>query len=88
MLRAQVATEHAFGREYPELLEGGALGQYKAAIHCGGCMIDPQKMRARLMDLQEAGVPITNYGLFLSWMHAPGGLQRALKPWGVAAEGL
>ncbi len=79
--------EHAFGREYPEV-EHGALGQYKVAIHCGGCMIDQQKMRARLMDLEEAGVPITNYGLFLSWVHAPGAVQRALKPWGVPVEGL
>lgn len=51
-------------------------------------MIDQQKMRARLMDLEEAGVPITNYGLFLSWVHAPGAVQRALKPWGVPVEGL
>ena len=41
-----IVLEHSFGREYPEL-ESGALGQYKLAIHCGGCMIDAQKMRAR-----------------------------------------
>jgi hypothetical protein len=83
-----VQVEHAFGREYPEQ-EGGGLGRYKAAIHCGGCMIDPQKMRARLQDLAEAGVPVTNYGLFLSWAHCGGAaLRRALAPWGVAAEGL
>lgn len=41
-----VQLDHAFGREYPEV-ESGALGQYKLAIHCGGCMIDAQKMRAR-----------------------------------------
>ncbi len=52
-------------------------------------MIDPQKMRARLQDLAEAGVPVTNYGLFLSWAHCGGAaLRRALAPWGVAAEGL
>ncbi len=41
-----VVLDHSFGREYPEL-ESGALGKYKLAIHCGGCMIDTQKMRAR-----------------------------------------
>jgi hypothetical protein len=45
-----VVLEHSFGREYPEL-EDGALGRYKLAIHCGGCMIDSQKMRARSVTL-------------------------------------
>jgi hypothetical protein len=83
-----VEVEHAFGREFPEL-EGGVLGRYRAAIHCGGCMIDQQKMRARLLDLQEARVPVTNYGLFLALAHGGGAaLRRALAPWGVHAEGL
>ena len=53
-----VIVEHAFGREFPELDEGGGgsggggLGSYALAIHCGGCMIDQQKIRARLLDLQ------------------------------------
>lgn len=80
-----VIVDHAFGREFPELEEGGGqgLGAYSLAIHCGGCMIDQQKMRARLLDLQEAGVPVTNYGLLLSYAHSPAALQRAMKPWGV-----
>ena len=41
-----VIVEHAFGREYPEL-EGGGLSRYDLVLHCGGCMIDQQKMRAR-----------------------------------------
>lgn len=36
----------------PRTAEGGGLGSYALAIHCGGCMIDQQKMRARIMDLQ------------------------------------
>ncbi|KAI8474409.1 MAG: hypothetical protein J3K34DRAFT_518152 [Monoraphidium minutum] len=73
--------EHAFGREYPDLEEGG-LGRFRLALHCGGCMIDAQKMRARLMDMEEAGVPVTNYGLFLSYVHDPAALARCLEPWG------
>lgn len=75
--------EHAFGREYPEV-EDGKLSSFKLALHCGGCMIDAQKMRARLMDMQEAGVPVTNYGLFLSYVHDPKALARCLEPWGLS----
>lgn len=39
--------------------EGGGLGSYALAIHCGGCMIDQQKMRARILDLQASGAPVT-----------------------------
>lgn len=31
--------------------------------------------------VQEAGVPVTNYGLLLSYAHSPAALERALKPW-------
>jgi hypothetical protein len=34
---------------------GGGLGAYALAVHCGGCMIDQQKMRARILDLQVGG---------------------------------
>ncbi|KAL4448101.1 hypothetical protein ABPG75_005320 [Micractinium tetrahymenae] len=79
-----VVVEHAFGREFPEIEEeGGGLGSYALAVHCGGCMIDQQKMRARILDLQEAGVPMTNYGLLLSYAHSPTALERAMKPWGL-----
>ena len=46
-------------------------------------MIDAQKMRARIGDLAESGVPITNYGLLLAYAHSPAALQRALHPWGL-----
>eukprot|EP00873_Tetraselmis_striata_P015975 jgi/Tetstr1/436239/TSEL_025083.t1 len=76
-------VEHAFGREYPEVQEGAGagLGRFKLAIHCGACMIDRQKMRARLMDMKEAGVPVINYGLFLSYMQSKQALARAIEPW-------
>lgn len=69
-------------REYPELEEEGGP-RFKLALHCGGCMIDAQKMRARIADMEDAGVPVTNYGLFLSWVQAPEALKRVLEPWGV-----
>jgi biotin synthase-like enzyme len=93
----EVDVEHAFGREFPELVggEGGGGGggesggsnsnrsRFALAAHCGGCMIDAQKMRARLSDAEEAGLPVTNYGLLLAYSAAPEALERCLAPWGV-----
>ena len=36
--------------------------------------------------MEEAGVPVTNYGLFLSYVHSPLALKRAMEPWGLAAD--
>jgi Hydrogen maturase F tetramerization domain len=64
----------------------GSRGAVNLAIHCGACMIDRQKTRARLTDLREAGVPVTNYGLFLSYATSPAALRRALEPWGLFVD--
>jgi hypothetical protein len=37
--------------------------------------------RARILDLEEAGVPVTNYGLLLAYAHSPAAMERALLPW-------
>lgn len=70
--------EYAFGREFPDPEE---LRQYAVAIHCGGCMIRPQKLSARVLRLREAGLPVTNYGLALSWYEGKATLGRVLEPW-------
>ena len=77
-----VQIDHAFGREFPELSEQ----QYSLAVHCGACMLDRQKQRARITDLQDAQVPVTNYGFLLSYLQGPHALQRTLQPWGVAFD--
>jgi hypothetical protein len=46
-------------------------------------MIDKQKIRARMEACEEAGVAMTNYGLFLAYAHAPAAFLRAIMPWGV-----
>jgi hypothetical protein len=48
-------------------------------------MIDRQKMEARIQDLVEAKVPVTNYGLLLAYAHDSHALDRCLKPWGLSA---
>jgi [FeFe] hydrogenase H-cluster maturation GTPase HydF len=54
------------------------LSQYALAISCGGCMINRQEMLARIGDANSRGVPITNYGIAISFVH--GVLKRALSP--------
>jgi [FeFe] hydrogenase H-cluster maturation GTPase HydF len=63
------------GRDYPK-----DLASYSLVIHCGGCMITPRTMRARVEDAQAAGVPVTNYGVAIS--HVQGVLARVLQPLG------
>lgn len=72
-----VIVEHSFGREFGDDKD---LKKYKLIIHCGGCMIDSQKMLARIRDLSDADVPFTNYGIFLSYVHGEDVLKRVLKP--------
>jgi len=73
-----VKIEHAFGREFPP---PGELAEYSLVIHCGGCMISPQKLAARTGRLAESGVPVTNYGMVLAWLQSPPTLRRVLEPW-------
>ena len=39
-----------------------------------------------MLDMEEAGVPFTNYGLFLSYCHSPAALKRALEVWEVPSQ--
>jgi hypothetical protein len=38
----------------------------KLVVQCGGCMLTRREMLRRIAIVQEAGVPITNYGLLLA----------------------
>ena len=73
-----VTVEHSFGRE---LFSGADMKKYKLVIHCGGCMISNQQMAARLRNLYETGIPITNYGIFLSYVQGEKTLNRVIAPW-------
>ncbi len=46
-------------------------------IHCAACMMTGNALSARMETLRTAGVPVTNYGLFLAW--ANGLLPRAIE---------
>jgi len=58
------------------------LASFDLVIHCGGCMINRREMLSRGLQAQSAGVPMVNYGVFLSSVH--GVLERALKPFPAA----
>jgi len=73
-LGLELKIDFSFGRVLPD-----DLSQYKLAIHCGGCMADRQKYRRRIVKLKEAGIPVTNYGLFLSWVHNSMAVKRVTK---------
>ena len=63
-----------FGRPFPD-----DLSPYKLIIHCGACMIDRQKYLRRLLKAKEAGVPITNYGVLLSYLEGVEVLERVVE---------
>ena len=64
---------HVQGHDFPD-----DLSPYKLVIHCGACMWNRKEMMSRIMHCQEAGVPITNYGLVIAF--SLGIFERALGP--------
>lgn len=67
------------GRDFPE-----DLSPYKLVIHCGACMWNRRQMLSRILVCRKAGVPITNYGLAISYLL--GIFERALRPFPAARE--
>ncbi|MCL2738398.1 MAG: [FeFe] hydrogenase H-cluster maturation GTPase HydF [Bacteroidales bacterium] len=57
----------------PERIDVFAL-----AIQCGGCMVTPRQLRARVACLLERGIPVSNYGMALAYMS--GIFERAVAP--------
>jgi [FeFe] hydrogenase H-cluster maturation GTPase HydF len=64
---------HLQGHDFPR-----DLGNYDLVIHCGACMLNRREVISRIMRCREAGIPITNYGVAITY--ALGVLDRALSP--------
>ncbi len=64
------------GTEFPEELEN-----YQMIVHCGACMLNEKEMRYRISCAADQGVPITNYGILIAYMH--GILERSLDIFGM-----
>jgi len=65
------------GFDFPENIK-----EYKLIIHCGACMINRKLMLSRIENAKAAGVPITNYGVCISYLQ--GVLKRVLTPFPLA----
>lgn len=68
-----ITIHHVQGKDFPD-----DLSTYDLVIHCGACMLSRRKMLARIQASEQAGVPITNYGLVLACFS--GIADRALEP--------
>jgi [FeFe] hydrogenase H-cluster maturation GTPase HydF len=71
--------DHVQGHDFP-----ADLSPYRLVVHCGACMWNRREMLSRILRCQQAGVPITNYGLTIA--HSLGILERALEPFPAALE--
>ena len=60
------------------------LSKYQLVVHCGACMLNRREMLARIVQAQEQGVAIVNYGVAIAALQ--GILPRALSPFPLLAE--
>ena len=67
--------EHTHGHDFPSPEE---LKEYSLVIHCGACTFNKRNMLTRILKCKEAGVPITNYGICISY--SLGIFKKALEP--------
>lgn len=63
LLGDDAVIENVRGADFPEVSE---LRSYDLIIHCGACMFNRAHLLSRIAAAGEAGVPITNYGVFLA----------------------
>ena len=69
----QLEFVHIAGCDFPS-----DLSNYKLVIQCGGCMSPRRLILGRINRCEQAGVPITNYGVCLSALN--GVLPRVIAP--------
>ena len=63
--------ENFAGHEFPY------ISSYKLIIHCGACMTNRREILSRILKANEAGIPVTNYGITISY--CLGILDRAMR---------
>lgn len=54
------------------------ITDYALVVQCGGCMVTRKQLHQRLQVAIDAGVPITNYGMAIAFMH--GYYYRVMEP--------
>lgn len=63
--------ENYAGHDFPD------IDDYKLIVHCGACMTNRREVLSRILIANEKNVPITNYGVVISY--CLGILPRAIK---------
>lgn len=53
---------------------------YALVIQCGGCVVTPKQLAARLAPAIDTGIPVSNYGLAIAYMN--GIFERSMRPFG------
>ena len=71
--------ETTSGTEFPD-----ELGRYSLIVHCGGCMLNEREMKYRLSCAQDQNVPMTNYGILITYVK--GILKRSVEVFPEIAE--
>lgn len=61
------------GTEFPD-----DVTEYKMIVHCGACMLNEREVKYRMKCAKDQGVPMTNYGITIAYIH--GILKRSLEP--------
>ena len=70
---------HYQGHDFPD-----DLPTFRLVIHCGACTMNRREMQTRIRRCDDAGVPVTNYGLVIAY--SLGIFERALGPFPAALE--
>ena len=71
--KSDLEFTHVQGQDFPE-----DLSPYALVIHCGACTFNRRGVLSRILQCERAGVPFTNYGVAIAFLH--GILERALSP--------
>ncbi len=62
----------------------GDMKEYAMVIQCGSCMITRKQLIGRLKPAVDAGIPVTNYGMAIAYVH--GIFNRAIEPFHVSTK--
>ena len=68
----KLQIETCSGTQFP-----ADLSSYALVIHCGGCTLHEKEMKHRIYRAEKQGVPIVNYGIFISYIK--GILKRSIE---------
>lgn len=60
------------------------IKEYAMVIQCGGCMITKKQLINRLKPAVDAGIPVSNYGMTIAYIH--GIYNRAIAPFVKSSE--